>query len=123
MSTEEPEPELAAGAGDGAFSLSTAVAGGAATDVVVGLGVRSETTHNNKHLSSNVRCWLSNNWKIIIDTSKTIFLNFNSYIFGGENKLLIRFAKEFIRVYKYFKQNEDSLIMIISVSTKNNPIS
>ena len=36
------------------------------------------------------------------------FFNFNSYIFGGENKLLIRFAKEFIKVYKYFKQNEDS---------------
>ena len=47
------------------------------------------------------------------------FFNFNSYIFGGENKLLIRFAKE----YKYFKQNEDSLIMIMSVSTKNDPIS
>ena len=51
------------------------------------------------------------------------FFNFNSYIFGGENKLLIRFAKEFIKVYKYFKQNEDSLIMIMSVSTKNDPIS
>jgi len=43
VSTEEPEPELAAGAGAGDFSLSTAVAGGAATDVVEGLGVRSET--------------------------------------------------------------------------------
>ena len=80
MSTEEPEPELAAGAGDGAFSLSTAVAGGAATDVVEGLGVRSETTHNNKHLSSNVRCWLSNNWKIITAIKDNFLISILIYL-------------------------------------------
>ena len=53
MSIEEPEPELAAGAGDGEISFTTEVAG--ATDLGEDLGVRSETTHNNKHLSSNVR--------------------------------------------------------------------
>ena len=41
MSIEEPEPELAAGAGDGEISFTIEVAG--ATDLGEDLGVRSET--------------------------------------------------------------------------------
>lgn len=44
----------------------------------------------------------------LLQTHQRQFFNFNSYIFGGENKLLIKFVKDLIKVYKYFKQNEDS---------------
>lgn len=56
MSTEEPEPELATGAGDGEFSFPTTAVG--ETELGEGLGERSETTHNNKHLTrmSDVGC-------------------------------------------------------------------
>lgn len=78
MSIEEPEPELAAGAGDGEISFTTEVAG--ATDLGEDLGVRSETTHNNKHLSSNVRCWLSNNWKNITDIKDNFLISILIYL-------------------------------------------